>query len=655
MTAPVQNVLNLLNKGEIFAAYDQGQNLLKTQLSVLEEIQVRCCIARVLLYTGAYKQVHQNMEPLIERNFAKLKDLLSYSEQNLQDMLKQTDLDFSNYDPADLNEIGKIYKEIFYYEWDLNPKQSLEYLRRSISFLLASYKIDSCPIIAVEAACLSWVLGDQSLWKVLIESVFQQAIPSENLQSGEELFTFYQALGCAFLLQHDMLQAKDAFTKACAAAKNSFSLIVNLRRQLRMLHRTGLPVTNDIFDILKPPMVVIFTGHPFDRYGQSPTLFPSFLEKIVQNALTQKIKELNIDIGYSSASCGADIIFAETIIAQGGEFNLVLPFNSADFIDQHIRLGGPAWQRRFENVLAKASSVIYATEENFLNHSILYRFGNKILQGAAEIRCQHLETTPHLLALWDHQNDSLPGGAGDFINQWGNIQTLHLIDLEELLRPYKEQPHHLLGSYSKNHILFPQDTDSNREAARVIKCMLFSDFSGFSKLSDKYIPHFIEFMQTLADHLKQFPYQPESLNTWGDAFFIIMDSPYQLAQYALQLNMLVKKFGQESFPVPLQARISLDVGPVFQINDPFSGKSNFFGGHINRAARLEPVTVVGQVFATQQFVSLLQAEQSVLKIENPEIYKHNPIECRYIGVIPLAKDWGMQAVYKVEGNILLPK
>ena len=58
-------------------------------------------------------------------------------------------------------------------------------------------------------------------------------------------------------------------------------------------------------------------------------------------------------------------------------------------------------------------------------------------------------------------------------------------------------------------------------------------------------------------------------------------------------------------------RISLHAGPVYRMDDPFTGRANFWGFDINRAARLEPVTVAGHVYATQPFVALLTTEESV--------------------------------------------
>ena len=45
-----------------------------------------------------------------------------------------------------------------------------------------------------------------------------------------------------------------------------------------------------------------------------------------------KLEEYNSCIAYSSAACGADIIFLEEILDMGGEINIILPFEVESFL-----------------------------------------------------------------------------------------------------------------------------------------------------------------------------------------------------------------------------------------------------------------------------------------------------------------------------------
>jgi len=88
---------------------------------------------------------------------------------------------------------------------------------------------------------------------------------------------------------------------------------------------------------------------------------------------------------------------------------------------------------------------------------------------------------------------------------------------------------------------------------------------------------------------------------------------------------------------------------VFEGIDPFHSRVNYYGAHINRAARLEPVTVPGHVYATQQFVALLTAEESALRnaAESAGEDWRSPVVCEYVGILELAKNFGDQPVYHV--------
>ena len=46
-------------------------------------------------------------------------------------------------------------------------------------------------------------------------------------------------------------------------------------------------------------------------------------------------------------------------------------------------------------------------------------------------------------------------------------------------------------------------------------------------------------------------------------------------------------------------------GPVYSGHDPIIGKMNYYGSHVNRAARIEPVTIPGCAFLSEQFAALL--------------------------------------------------
>jgi class 3 adenylate cyclase len=182
--------------------------------------------------------------------------------------------------------------------------------------------------------------------------------------------------------------------------------------------------------------------------------------------------------------------------------------------------------------------------------------------------------------------------------------------------------------------------------------MLFSDFVGYSKLNEESMPHYLAFLDHIAGDLREELKPAEAVETWGDAIFAVMARATDLVRFAFALNEAIKshRSPDASRGVWLDTRISLHAGPVFPGRDPFTGRTRFTGTHINRAARLEPVTVPGQIYATQHFVALLAAEESQRRHEvDATGEQFRPIaSCAYLGILSLAKGFGKDAVYHVE-------
>ncbi len=174
---------------------------------------------------------------------------------------------------------------------------------------------------------------------------------------------------------------------------------------------------------------------------------------------------------------------------------------------------------------------------------------------------------------------------------------------------------------------------------RVIRTMLFADVVGYSGLQETQVPFFMhEFLARVSAALDNLPGQPELVNTWGDALFAVMDSAGPLAEYALALQRVVTgtDWSACGLPAGLNVRIALHAGPAFAGRDPFTERPNLYGTQVNRTARLEPVTAPGQVYATEQFVALLLAEQGV---------ESGRVAYEYVGNLALAKRFGRQAIY----------
>ncbi len=386
--------------------------------------------------------------------------------------------------------------------------------------------------------------------------------------------------------------------------------------------------------LFKPPRIVVFSGAAFDRPG-APEQCPVSAEGAIRDAIRAKLAEMDAEIGYSSASCGSDLLFIEAMLERDAEVNIVLPFAREDFVRERVAYVDPVWARRFDIALKLASSVTYATPGPFLGDEVLYRFGNQALQGAAIMRGRQFGVDPDLLTVWDMTPGGEIGGVSDFIDQWADMMRLHIIDLDDL-RPMPE---------ALSSAVTPQIITGNRE----IRALMMSDIVGSSRVTEAQMPLYAGFLNRIAAELAQNAPAPTFANTWGDAVFATSPSAVDLANYALALKAAVLKFGdlEGALETPLGMRISLNAGPVLETADDIAGRLGNFGAEIVRAARIEPVTTPNQIYATDPFVSLLLAEenQSKTQAESEGSEWVSSFEIQYIGRVVLAKNAGAEGLH----------
>lgn len=386
--------------------------------------------------------------------------------------------------------------------------------------------------------------------------------------------------------------------------------------------------------LFKPPRIVVFSGAAFDRPGASAQC-PASAEGAIRDAIRAKLAEMDAEIGYSSASCGSDLLFIEAMLERDAEVNIVLPFAREDFERERVAYVDPVWVRRFDIALKLASSVTYATPGPFLGDEVLYRFGNQALQGAAIMRGRQFGVDPDLLTVWDMTPGGEIGGVSDFIDQWADMMRLHIIDLDDLrptppAAPVIEAPQVFAGS-------------------REIRALMMSDIVGSSRVTEAQMPLYAGFLNRIAAELAARAPAPTFANTWGDAVFATSPSAVDLATYALALKAAVLEFGglDGALEAPLGMRISLNAGPVLETNDDIAGRLGNFGAEIVRAARIEPVTTPNQIYATDPFVSLLLAEenQSKTQAESEGAEWASSFDIQYIGRVALAKNAGAEGLH----------
>jgi class 3 adenylate cyclase len=168
--------------------------------------------------------------------------------------------------------------------------------------------------------------------------------------------------------------------------------------------------------------------------------------------------------------------------------------------------------------------------------------------------------------------------------------------------------------------------------------MLFADIKNFSQLHDKQAPLFFAFFLDEVEHLIRAAKDKLVFwNTWGDGLFLVFNSVLHCADFTMQLLDWVEQVNwvEMGLPKDLTIRVGIHTGPVFPLMDKIINRRNFFGMNVNRTARIEPVTMPGCAFASEQFVASLMTEPG---------HKYT---CEYIGVEELSKGFDRCPLYRL--------
>ena len=533
-------------------------------------------------------------------------------------------------DEETLAILGRVYKEM----WILTDNAGTDHPHfvRSKNLYLKSFMKNRGYYSGINAASLSLLAGERETAEKLARNVLK--ICTELIKStSSHDYWVYATIGEACALLGRREGSVNYYNRAKHLVGVNLADIASMRRQLNLLSRVT-PIAAEVLDNLRIPPVIAFTGHMIDHPDRESPRFPALLEDEVTRRIADALDDLGGQIGYASAASGSDIIFLEQFQKRGGETNVILPFDRDDFFQTSVDFAGTGWRARVESVLEKSTQTEQATRGKYQGDDVLFSYTNQIIMGKTILRSKFLETEPTLLAVWDGNDSAAKGGTAEFIRMWENRgYPLKVIDLRASVQLTNPQPKPSTPPQS------PQSIQPRSKVSRETVAMLFSDIVGFSRLTEEQVPAFIEgFLGTVAARLEKQPAIPLYKNLWGDAFYFVFAEYEAAAEYALQLRDMMREtdWAKLGLPSGLSMRIGLHAGPVFRSKEPFLNRDNFFGYNVNQAARIEPITRPGNVYASEQYAALLMGTGA------------DHLDCRYVGVIVLPKDFGSYPIYHVK-------
>lgn len=434
----------------------------------------------------------------------------------------------------------------------------------------------------------------------------------------------------AALILGDLNQVRDALGRAARLSRRDYDMIATTRRQLAMVCEQ-LKIDPAILDTLSLPAVVHYLGHMIGAPG-SAGRFPAVRERSVARDIAELFDAGDVGFAYGSLACGADILFAEAALAHGAELHVVLPFDRDEFKETSVAVAGSNWDKRFDACFERAASVTFATDDSYLGDDSLFAYGSYLAMGMALLRARILGAPVCQFAVWDEGSAGGEGGSADDIGHWRKLGlTSRVISLASGggAAPTRR-------AAPKPSVSAPRAAD--RRPKRAVRSILFGDIKGFSKLRDVDVPAFMDaVMAPIGDVLKRHAGHVVYRNSWGDAVYLVLDDVEAAARCALDIQRAIDPdaLSTHGLPSSLTLRLAGHLGPVFEGYDFIRDEPQYFGVHVTRAARIEPVTPPGQVYVTEPFAAALQMVDA------------GAFRCEYVGRLPSAKSFGEFRMYSL--------
>lgn len=523
----------------------------------------------------------------------------------------------------------------------------IRHLERSAELYEEAYRSTGGYWTGINVATLSTLLGQPERAQAVAQRLYREC--SELLvtsNSDNDRYWLLATLGEAALNLQQWSQAEQWYGEAASVAGRRYGDLRSSQRHVELLLEHFGQDASLAKAWLPLPRVAVFTGHIVDAPDRASPRCPSAIEDRLRQAILRWIIANGVAIGYSSAACGSDILFLETLQERGGETHIILPFAEETFVQTSVDIGATGnWVERFWRVLEGAAGIIRISRDRTDLAPLAYSYANQIIAGTGRINSADLGTELIGLAVWDGQNGGR-GGTGDAVRTWldcgiamSQIRPLRSSGTD---KPEFSDPHSLeaapIDAIEHRNSVVPAEEESGD--TRVMS-LLFADAVGFSQLGDREIRLFItEYLKRVADLIAQYNDCIAVRETAGDGLYLAFTTLESAGCCALDLAEMVERTAWESlgFSIPLRLRVALHAGPVILSHDPITGLPKGVGSHVSRAARLEPKTPPGQVYASEAFAALAQLETKL------------PFHCRYVKQLEWAKRYGTFPTFLLSRN-----
>ncbi|MTI40626.1 TRAFs-binding domain-containing protein [Fulvivirga lutimaris] len=236
-------------------------------------------------------------------------------------------------------------------------------------------------------------------------------------------------LGEAHLLLKNRDESRRLYIETRKSLNKDWSKLGAIYKQLWLInHYTMVP--KDILSLFSPPVITVFAGHMIDQPGRKEPRFTSSMVPNVKDAIASAIRTMNIEVGYCSLACGADILFAEEMLEQDKTLYVLIPFMEEDFLDVSVRFAGSEWEDRYHAVLEKVKAE-YISEAPFNGKNDNFDFLSKVLVGRGLLHASQIDSNANLLTVLSSVSlESKTGGTRYLLDLWPEDLKTYNVDVD---------------------------------------------------------------------------------------------------------------------------------------------------------------------------------------------------------------------------------
>jgi class 3 adenylate cyclase len=376
------------------------------------------------------------------------------------------------------------------------------------------------------------------------------------------------------LILGNLVEARAWYERAAGLNKRNFADVSTTRKQARLLLQALDRSTHELDSSFSVPLIGILRTHDRNAPGWALHAYEDSLLTV-----------------YAVLKNESDAEAITVLLDRGYEVRVIISHLSGESTDE------------IKMVLSRAATVMVAHDLINTLTPTIERFAELLQVGLAALHAQALDT--ELVGLG--------------------------IESGRVLVDPRPTPTLEADSAHPAHRGVPQE----------IVAILFADAVNFSRLTDDQLPSYLnDFVGLIARMAEDVGVQPVATNTWGDGFYFVFRTVRDAGRFALSLSDAVRtaNWARKGLPPDMNLRVGLHAAPAYAVVDPVTQRPNYVGAHVSRAARIEPITPPGAVYASEAFAALTAATGV------------SDFACEYTGLRPLAKGYGTFATYHVYGT-----